>query len=231
MILQYLPARELRTTARVNTMWRTISLRILTSRTTWNVHYLADKLITRNEIDNVIENMHTEPRLVIQLSHREIWFTRREPRRRRNEERQLVRSVFNLFSKLPPGCATLGCTTERIVFQQPIDEFTPDQMLHLKSGHAFMCAPYMPGVEYHHVYLRTPRPPPASDWCEMFDLPASTPVKLVILIALSASRDFIPFIAAGKTLSFLTFKLSKEIMLKFILFIRATGSVEMRVSL
>lgn len=211
MILQYLPARELRTTARVNTMWRTISLRILTSRTTWTVHYLADKLITGNEIDNVIENMHTEPRLVIQLSHREIWFTRREPRRRRTEERQLVRSVFNLFSKLPPGCATLGCTTERIVFQQPIDEFTPDQMLHLKSGHAFMCAPYMPGVEYHHVYLRTPRPPPASSWCEMFDLPASTPVKLVILIALSASRDFIPFIAAGNTLSFPTFKLSKKL--------------------
>lgn len=203
MILRNLPAKELRTTARVNTMWRNISMRILHSRTNWTVHYLADKLITGNEIDTVIENMHTEPRLVIQLSHREIWFTRREPRRRRNEERQLVRSVFNLFSKLPPGCVTLGCTTERIVFQRPVDKFTPDQILHLKSGHAFMCAPNMPGVEYHHVYLRTARPPPASGWCEMFDLPADKPVKLVILIALSASRDFIPFIAAGNVLFFL----------------------------
>lgn len=197
MILQYLPARELRTTARVNILWRNISMRILHSRTSWSIYYLADKLITGNEIDTIIENMYTEPRLVIHLSHREIWFTRREPRRRRNEERQLVRSVFNLYSKLPPGCVTLGCTTERIVFQQPIDEFTPDRMLHLKAGHAFMCAPYMPGVKYHHVYLRTPKPPSASNWCAMFDLPADTPVKLVILIALSASRDFIPFIAAG----------------------------------
>ena len=70
-------------------------------------------------------------------------------------------------------------------------------MHHLKTGHAFMCAPHMPGVDYHHVYLRTPRPPLESGWCDMFDLPADSPVKLVILIALSASRDFIPFIAAG----------------------------------
>ena len=198
MILRYLPARDLRTTARVNTVWRNVSLRILHSRTTWSINYLADKLITGNEMDSMIENMHTEPRLVMQLSHREIWFTRREPRRRRTEERQLVRSVYNLFSKLPPGCVTLGCTTERIVFQQRVDEFTPDQILHLKSGHAFLCAPYMPGVEYHHVYIRTPRPPASSSWSEMFDVSATTPVKLVILIALSASRDFIPFIAAGK---------------------------------
>ena len=198
MILRHLPARELRSTARVNSLWRNISLRILHSRTNWNITYLADKLITGNEIDDMVESMHTEPQLVIQLSHREIWFTRREPRRRRTEERQLVRSVFNLFSKLPPGCVTLGCTTERIVFQQQIDDFTSDQILHLKSGHAFMCAPRMPGVEYHHVYLRTPRPPPSSNWSQMFDIPANSPVKLVILIALSASRDFIPFIAAGK---------------------------------
>lgn len=197
MILRYLPAKELRTAARVSRLWRNISIRILHSRTTWTVHYLADKLITGNEIDNVIENMYTEPRMVIQLSHREIWFTRREPRRRRNEERQLVRSVFHLFSKLPPGCVTLGCTTERIVFQQPMDESTPNHIHHFKTGHAFLCAPHMPGVHYHHVYLRTPRPPPASDWCDMFDLPADTPVKLVVLIALSASRDFIPFIASG----------------------------------
>lgn len=197
MILRYLPAKELRTTARVCRMWRNISTRILHSRTTWTVHHLADKLITGSEIDDVFENMFTEPRMVIQLSHREIWFTRREPRRRRNEERQLVRSVFNLFAKLPPGCVTIGCTTERIVFQQPTDEFTPNLIHHIKTGHAFICAPHMPGVCYHHVYLRTPRPPPASDWCDMFDLPAHTPVKLVVLIALSASRDFIPFLASG----------------------------------
>ena len=197
MILRFLPARELRTTARVNRTWRDVSVRLLLSRMEWKAHYLEDKLITGNEIDDVIENIYSEPRMVIHLSHREIWFTRRDPRRRRNEERQLVRSVYNLFSKLPPGCVTLGCTTERILFQKPMDDLGPNHIHHLKAGHAFLCAPSMPGVKYHHVYLRTPRPPPGGDWPDMFELAADSPVKLVIMIALSASRDFIPFLAAG----------------------------------
>lgn len=197
MILSHLPARDLRRTAVVNRMWRNISLHLLSSRSNWTLHYFEDKELDGEQVQDLLENMSAEPGAVILFSYKEIWLSQRDFQRRRLEERQLTRSVRTLHSRLPGNCVLVGCTTERIIVPLPTDPSPGQTLEHCQTGHAFVCLPHMSGVTFHQVFLSKCRPSSSIPWPEMFDLPQQTPVKLVILFALSASRNFLPNLAAG----------------------------------
>lgn len=70
-------------------------------------------------------------------------------------------------------------------------------MYYFKIGYVFMCVFYMLGVDYYYVYFCILRFFLESCWCDMFDLFVDVLVKLVILIVLLVSRDFIFFIVVG----------------------------------
>jgi hypothetical protein len=196
-ILRLLPAKTLRVTSCVNRMWLEISKRLLQERSRCVVNYYDKSFISTNEVDELLDNISVNPHVVILFSQRESWQLRRDRDARRVEERHLARTLNILKRRIPQNCILLGCTTERILIDQQVQSTGNRIILHKRQGNGLIVLPRVEGVDFHHVYLRQPKPSRGQSWAELFGLESSTPVKLVILTALSHSRDYLPHLAAG----------------------------------
>lgn len=197
-ILRRLPAKTLRITCCVNRMWFEISYRLLEQRSRGVVKYYEHSLITTDEIQELFSNLLVNPKVVILLSQRESWLLRRDPDAKRVEERHLARTLHVLNRFKPTNSLLLGCTTERVLIEEkdaPNDHY---RLSHKRQGHGILFLPRVEGVDYHHVYVRQSKPSRGQTWAELFELDESTPVKLVLIMTLSHSRDYIPHIAAGR---------------------------------
>ena len=202
MILRNLSAKNLRRVAGVNQMWRAISSRLLAGRTGWTVHYTEERHLSKEQMINSAETLFAEPQVVILFSHKETWrsgFRSVTPRPAELNERRLARSVRTLHSCLPRNCILVGCSTERIIVPHPLGSEPAVKLNHREAGHAFACIPRMAGVSFHAASVLTARPPASASWPELFGVAPHTPVRLVILFALSVSRDFFPSLAAGSS--------------------------------
>lgn len=196
-ILHLLPAKTLRTTSCVNKMWFDISKRLLNERSRCVIKFYDKSFISTNEVEELMDNSWVNPSVVILFNQRESWQLRRDRDARRTEERHLARTLNILSRRIPKQCLLLGCTTERILLDQQLPIAGNRAIVHKRQGNGLIILPELDGVHYHNVYLRQPKPARGQSWAEYFGLDASTPVKLVIVTALSHSRDFIPHIAAG----------------------------------
>ena len=199
-ILRFLPAKTLRITSCVNRLWFDISKRLLNERSRCVIKYYDKSSISTNEVDELMDNTWVNPNVLILFNQRESWQLRRDRDVRRTEERHLARTLNILSRRIPKKCLLLGCTTERILLEQQLPTAGNRAILHKRQGNGLIILPEVEGVDYHQAYLRQAKPGRGQSWVEYFGLDASIPVKLVILTALSHSRDFIPHIAAGMSL-------------------------------
>jgi len=195
-ILRRLPAKTLRITCCVNRMWFEISYRILRQRAKGIVKYYDSSLIDSEDIEELFENILISPQVVILFSQRESWLLRGNPDAKRVEERHLARTLHVLEKFKPDDCLLLGCTTERVIIEER--NLNTTGLSHKRHGHGMVVLPRVEGVGYHHVYIRQSKPSRGQTWPELFELDASTPVKLVIIITLAHSREYMPHIAAGQ---------------------------------
>jgi len=197
-ILRRLPAKTLRMTCRVNRMWYQISYRLLEQRSHSVVKYYEHSLITTKEVEELFDELCINPKVVILFSQRESWLLRRDPDAKRIEERHLARTLHVLNKNKPANCLLLGCTTERVIVDVEEQDTNDHRLSHKRQGHGMLLLPRVEGVDYHHVYIRQSKPSRGQTWADFFDLDQSTPVKLVLIMTLTHSRDFIPHIAAGE---------------------------------
>ena len=194
-IFDDLPARGLHTCAQVNRLWYYVASAILRRRVTCSTVFVQERVIERVDALDYCGSLYTKPSVVMLFTYEDIWLTRRDKPRRRDVERQLIKSVRHLYDELPENCQLLGCTTEKLIYHLP-ENFSAGPV-HKKKGHVAVTLPEVHGVRYHTVHVRNLRYH-TRDWSRLFRLPPSLEVKLAIVFALPHSRDMIAHIASGK---------------------------------
>lgn len=195
-ILNTLPARVLITCAQVNRLWYHVAISILRRRVCCSTFFLSNRHIEHDHAKKFSLSLYSKPRVVFLFSYEDIWLSRRDKSRRRNHDRQLVKSVRHLFDELPENCQLLGCTTEKLIYHTA-DDFSTGPV-HKKRGHVVMSFPEVEGVRYHTVHMRHLRYH-RRDWSRLFRFNVRYPIKLAIVLALPQSRDMISCVAAGNS--------------------------------